>query len=461
MMEPTSTPGLRRRWLLPLVFFQIYLSLTVWLFFYGPWPWSVDKPVELFLYLAAAQIAILVGYLLSWRRVNASRIGPAALRRHIDQGVIFLKVSLAVTILIALPTSLSRAGSAIPDVIGGLSNAGLVYTENFERLEAGNSYVVVEYLRMLLSPFLVAVFPLTVLYWGRMRWGLRAAALAAIAFNLSIYLATGTNKGIADVVVTLPWLVVLAAAIGTIRLRHMKLKMTLASLVLIALFLYFFSEGQQQRSGSGTEYSTFFTGIAVLQADSGNFISSLLPEELRVVYEALTRYVVHGYYALSLALQTDTPSTLGFGHSMFMARNADLVFGSDHFVAQSIPAILERDQGWGMFQLWHSIYPWLASDFGFGGTLIVIGLLAYLLGLSWGKSLTTASHRWVVLLYLLLVLFYYVPANNQIFQSGETYFAFFMVLAMLIWAPLQRPQSLRSKAKNLPNLWASGRIQPP
>ena len=59
--------------------------------------------------------------------------------------------------------------------------------------------------------------------------------------------------------------------------------------------------------------------------------------------------------------------------------------------------------------------------------------MAYLLGLSWGKSLATASHWWATLLYLLLLLFYYMPANNQVFQAGETFVAFFMIIAVL-WA---------------------------
>ena len=223
----------------------------------------------------------------------------------------------------------------------------------------------------------------------------------------------------------------LAVAAGTLHIRRIGLKLGLCSLVLLATFLFFFGAGQQQREGSGSEYGTFFTGAAVLQADSGHFISALLPPELRLIFEALSRYVVHGYYALSLALSTDAPSTLGFGHSMFLARNADTVLGTDYFVQKSIPGLLEREHGWGMFLLWHSIYPWLASDFGLIGTLFVIGALAYLLGLSWGRALITASARWTVLLYLLLVLFFYVPANNQVFQSGETCIAFFMLLYMV------------------------------
>ena len=426
------------RWLAPLLFFQVYLSITVWLFFYGPWPWEVGQPVLLFVYLVAAQVCIAAGYLLAWRRVGGEVALPARIESETVDGIAFLKVALTVTAVLALPSSMSRTGAWIPDIAAGVGNTGLAYNENFERLTAGNAFVVVEYMRMLASPWLVAVFPLTVLYWTRLSWLYRATALALIAFNLAIYVSTGTNKGIADVVVTLPWLVLLAMSTGLLRTRRLGWKLSVTSAVLLGTFIYFFSAGQLQREGSGSEYGTFFTGAAVLQADSGHFISALLPEEFRIVFEALSRYVVHGYYALSLALQTDSPSTWGFGHSMFLARNADLVFGTDHFVWKSLPGLLERNDAWGQFLLWHSIYPWLASDVGFVGALGVLGCLAYLFGLAWGRALTTASARWTVLLFLLFVLFYYVPANNQVFQSGETCIGFFLLLWMVRSTPPRR-----------------------
>ena len=438
-MNRTSLQTLKARWRAPLIFFQVYLSITVWLFFYGPWPWSVDDPFQVFAYLMAAQLAIAIGYCLSWRQVATGHIGESP-RASVTRGVAFLKTSLLITVLLAIPTSLSRTGSAIPNVLEGLRNAGVVYNENFERLEAGNPYVAVEYVRLLVAPWLTAVFPLAIVYWGRMGWALRLVALAAISFNLSIYLATGTNKGVADAIATLPWLVFVAIALGTLKIRRFGLKVTVFSILFLAAFMYSFGVGQQQRSGSGTEYGTFFTGIAVLQADSNHFLSSLLPEDLRIIFEAISRYVVQGYYALSLSFQTDTPSTLGLGHSMFLARNGDLFTGAKFFVDQSIPGVLERDFGWGMLLLWHSIYPWLASDVGFAGALVVMGALGYLLGLSWGKSLTTATAPWLVLLYLLLILFFYIPANNQIFQTGETCIAFSVVL---IWAMASGRSALR------------------
>lgn len=426
-----SPQQFRRRWLAPLIFFQIYLGITVLLFFYGPWPWEVEHPAKLWTFLMASQLAILAGYLLAWRTLLSVPLPAQGINVGLQSGVGFLKLAIIVTLMMAIPSSLSRTGNWFPNIFHGVESTGSAYNENFERLDAGNSFVVVEYLRMLLSYFLTAIFPLTIVYWGRLSAGLRWMASLTIAFNLSLYVATGTNKGIADFVVTLPWLIALALACGTLKVPRIKFIAPLAFTALLAGFLIFFGEGQQQREGSGTEYSSFFTGLAVLQASGDHFISSLLPEQGRIIFESLSRYVVQGYYALSLALEIDSPSTLGFGHSMFLARNADTIFGGDFFVNGSLPGLLEKEHSWPMFLLWHSIYPWLASDFGIIGTIVVMGLLAYLFGLSWGMSMRTASAQWITFFYLLLVLFYYIPANNQVFQSGETCFAFFILLFLV------------------------------
>ncbi len=412
---------LRKRWLAPLVFFQVYLGITVWLFFYGPWPWSIENGTQLFLFLAASQVAIAIGYAMSWRRVarppaSAPKPDEAA---DFQAAMRFLKKVMWITAILAIPSSLSRTGNVIPDVVAGLHDIGLAYNENNDRLDAGNAWVAAEYLRILFGPWLTALFPLTAFYWSRMSGAMRLVAIGLIGFNLSMYIATGVNKGFADIVLTLPWLVFLSIATGMLRVKNFRLKAIAGTAVLFGAFFMYFTTGQTQREGSGTEYGTFFTGVVVLQADSNNFVSSLLPEDLRVGYEALSRYVVHGYYALSMGFQTDTPSTLGLGNSMFLARDADALLGTNYFENQSIPGALDRDFAWGKLALWHSIYPWLASDFGFPGTILVMGFLGYLLGRAWGECLTRPRPESLLMLYLLIIVFFYIPANNQVMQSGE------------------------------------------
>lgn len=437
---------LRRKWVAPLIFFEGYLAVSVLLFFFGPWPWDIDEPLLLATYLLVAQGFIAVGYLMAWRRIRRLHDAGEKPIRHIAAGTAFLRRALLISFVLLIPTSLSRTGSVLPNIILGLSEAGAAYTQNFERLEGGNAFVIVEYLRMLVAPLLVAVFPLTVVYWSKLSSRLKILCLVVIIFNLSMYIATGTNKGIADVVITLPWLVFLGASAGILRfrLRIRAIAIAIACVVLFAGFLELFGMGQAQRAGGVGEFGVFNTGFGLIEVDSAYAASQYLSDNQRIIFESLVRYLSSGYYALSLSFDVEHSSTFGLGHSMFLARNADAIFGTTHFTWGSIPGLLESQTGWGMFTLWHSIYPWIASDVGFVGTLFVMGIFGYLLGLSWGRSLLTLSPKWVIFSYLLLILFFYIPANNQIFQSGETFFAFFLLLLGLVLPAWTKRQTAAS-----------------
>ncbi|NPC55778.1 hypothetical protein [Caenimonas soli] len=418
----------RRKWLLPLIFFQLYLTVTVVLFFWGPWPWEPSQPTVLFAYLVLAQFAIAFGYLKAWKRVNAIPASTFDTAESDRRAVAFIKLGAIVTFLLLVPTSLSRTGELLPGLLAGIADPGAVYNANFERLQAGNPYVIVEYLRMLLSPLLVGIVPLAVVYWSRLSGGLKLACLVAIAFHLSLYVATGTNKGIADFAISVPWLIFLGVSIGTLKLPVSNRTLGIAFALLFMAFLAFFGAGQTQREGGVGELGVFNTGFSIIEADRFDSVSVHMSEAQRVIYESLARYLGQGYYALSMTFELDHSTTWGFGHSMFLARNADELFGTTHFTAGSLPGLLEDETGWGMLALWHSIYPWLASDFGFTGALVVLAGFAYIFGLSWGRALAGAGHWPVIMVYLLFVLFYYVPANNQIFQTAETCAVFFLVL---------------------------------
>src|SRR5205823_2132933 len=63
-------PISRDLWLAPLAFFQLYLLVSVVLFFVGPWPWEPRHPWLLAGYLLTAQAGMAAGYLLAWDRVE-------------------------------------------------------------------------------------------------------------------------------------------------------------------------------------------------------------------------------------------------------------------------------------------------------------------------------------------------------------------------------------------------------
>ena len=418
--------SLRRRWLTPLIFFQLYLGFSVLLYAFGPWPWESPNQSLTVGYLVVAQCCIAIGYLISWPKVYRARrlIGPDT-DQFSHSAVTFIKVALFVNYALFIPSSLSRTGGIFPDLVLGLTNTGLAYNINLERLDQGNPYVLFEYIRMISSPWIIGLFPLTVVYWKKISPLMRYLCFGAIFLNVALYIGTGTNKGLADFVITLPWLIFLGVSVGYLYVRLRPRILILFGLLIVA-FLAFFSAGQIQRAGDVGIAGAFDSGDGIISADRDHLVSTILPEILVIIFESISRYVTQGYYALSLTFDLDSPTTFGFGNSMFLARNADSVTGTNYFTTQSLPSLLEQSSGWSMTGLWHSIYPWLASDFGYIGTLVVLGILSYVMGLSWGLSLVVPRPISIIIFYLLLIMFYYIPANNQILQSGETAVAFFL-----------------------------------
>src|ERR1039458_7718237 len=48
--------------LVPIIFFQIYLSVSVLVFAFGPWDWPVSNPLQLYGFLILAQVSLFAGY---------------------------------------------------------------------------------------------------------------------------------------------------------------------------------------------------------------------------------------------------------------------------------------------------------------------------------------------------------------------------------------------------------------
>lgn len=404
--------------LAPLIFFQVYLNFTVVAFEFSPWPWPVDNKATLYLYLIAAHVALAIGYALATMKQWQF---PVPKPGYVSG--LFI-ASLALSLLLALPTSLSRTGVPIPDVLGGLSDPGEAYGHAVLLRQSGGEHVVVEYMRIGVAPLLALLLPLLVVYWSAVAGWKRVLGALAVAWLLGLFIATGTNKGVADFVLILPWLVLLryfALKRGRLPVFRFSVVVALSFIVMIIFFAY----GQVTREGGGAIASVFGAPLYIY-ADPEHWLTSTLPDDVRIAVESLLRYLNAGYYALSRCLTFGFDWTYGVGNSMFLSRNFDAIFDTHITDSQTYPAKLESAEAWGVFALWHSVYPWLASDFGFPGTLIVVGFVGWLLGAAWISALESCHPAAISLFSYLCIAVYYFPANNQLMQSGESCVGFLL-----------------------------------
>lgn len=412
----------------PIVFFLTYLNFTVFLFYFGPWHWPVTDGTKLYTFLALAHLALFLGYRSVIHRSPRGYSGKWK-AEHI------VVIALIAQLALLVPTSSFRSGSALPDVFGGLADPALVYeTSNRFRAEGGG---LAEYIRILLGPFLFLLLPLSVFYWQRLRWLVRALSAVAVLGFLAIYVAIGTNKAIADFVLLVPCLVVAGYLSGSLRLnRTSKIIAIGSTVVAFFLFLIFFGNTAVSRMRGEGQVSSF--GRLGISADSNNFLVQILPEQQKPAAISLSSYLTQGYYALYLSLDEPFIPMFGVGNSFFLSHNAARITGIPEIEWTAYPMRLSRWDGWGN---WSSIYPWIASDVSFPGTLVVVFLIGRLFALSWLDTLEGRNPFAVGAFAQFLIMLFYFSANNQALQTGEAFTSFVGVLALWLFA--RRKDDLR------------------
>ncbi len=96
---------------------QVYLALSVLIFAFGPWDYPAFNSFDLYGFRACAHSCLLLGYL------SAAFGTPANCRWSVQPKKLAL-AAIAVTFLLAFPTSYFRTGEVTSDVLTGIANPG-------------------------------------------------------------------------------------------------------------------------------------------------------------------------------------------------------------------------------------------------------------------------------------------------------------------------------------------------
>jgi len=407
--------------LFPVIFFITYLNFTVFLFAFGPWPYPVVNGTKLYVFLAFAHLALLAGYLSAAFRKPGGYYGRWSVQRLVT-------LSLVVNLLLFFPTSAFLTGRTIPDVWGAFANLGAAYARSRFIREEGTPIIM--YLRMFAGPFLAMSLPLTIFYWKKLKPTIRKWAVVAILGEVAMYIAMGTNAGVARFALVVPWLLLAGHFSGVQRLNWLrKSRFLVGSIILLVLFFMFFSSAISTR---GSSLSAHYSPAIGKYADVDNFMVRYLPPSVQDGVLSLTSYVTHGYYALYLSLDEPFMPMFGVGNSLFLFRQAARITGIKEIMNWPYPVRIEK-YGWDAYGLWSTIYPWIASDVSFPGTILVVFLVGRLFALSWLDTLKGNNPFAIAIFAMLLMILFYFPATNQWLQGGEGLVAFWGILALWLF----------------------------
>jgi len=143
-------------------------------------------------------------------------------------------------------------------------------------------------------------------------------------------------------------------------------------------------------------------------------------------------YMSGGYYGLSLCLSLPFVWTYGLGSSYTLNMIFVRIFGSENQLINTYPARMEARYGWPALTRWNTIFPWLASDFSFWGAILLFLPFSAIYSLSWKEAVDYQNPISIVLFSILTVGVVYIPANNQLFHSVESFVQSGIIL--LTWA---------------------------
>ena len=450
-LDPTNEPAVRSSapettdrgiLLFPMRFFQTYLTATVLCFAFGPWPWPVDNPVQLYLFLILNQVCLWAGYKLAMRHL------PCEYRRWVSARRL-VQISLFAWIILFAPIHAIRFGGGLSSLLDlpaaaiyGIQDPGSAYSDKLQvlteqRPEATTWELLVLWVNY---PILWLLVPLGTFYWKEISWMARLGVIAFGFLNMMSWVSIGTNKGLADLMFIVPWMAVARRP----QWLHPKARIrmvvvTVVILIGLALLVSFFIRGQIGRRGGEIPTYDFSADIAL---NEKNWLVACASRESVGAIGAMTSYLTQGYYGLSLAMKEPFTWCYGFGNSYFLQGLSGPIFGHNVISDQTYSAKIDKDFGWGIYLRWSSLYAWLANDLSFLGVPAAMFAIGWLFGLLWLDVIRSANPFAVALFALLLILLFYIPANNQILHFSSTFWPFWSFLPL--WWLSRRPiQAIR------------------
>ena len=418
---------------LPIQIVIVYLLFTEIYFVVGPINWGYINYFKLFTFLTFAKLFLIAGYFVGTNKEQYNK--PI---NNEEVSMLFIKFAVILSIIMNMLFIIIRLSSFSPStifqhIIIGLTNPSLNYYDKFGSVNS--VYDAFAPIYTLSSIVIYSAMPLSLFYYNFLSTPYQLLTIINILVGASRWLIVGTNKGIVDIVIIMVSVLILKVLQNNNYHFNLfskeKIKRTIiiivvafASLFVLNLFL----KNIDGRLRGNYSYILHSLGNASLK--NVNIYNSLSkPFYSLLVYTQA--YICQGYYGLSLAFDLDFQPMFGLGSSSFLLDNLASLLGSA-FLSRSYLYKIEMLYPWSSTLNWHTAYTWFANDFSFLGTIILMFFIGLYFGIVVNKALTARNTKiFIALFTTMMVMFFYFPMNNQIFNDPNSFMGVFGL--NLVW----------------------------
>lgn len=419
----------KKRILFPLVISVLYIIITLLLSIVGPIEYfnGVYKKDIVVIYVGCIIVFMVTGYLFGLRiknsysqNVNTKNVKNKLLRLiRLSQDIALVSITMEIFYLMA-EGSLNI----------GVGNVGAVYL-SVDRSGGANANFI------MIFRFLTDYFRMASVSWGFYyykdinKFSRLKIMLCVLGIFVINFFGYGTQKGIGYL------FIYLIVALVANRFREgARVKKNIVLIIIILGIVIFFLFGFMQykryqllginaqnfhlRSTGEFGYNTNHIIFKVFGDDMGFGLATILGP-----------YLSMGYYGLSLCFQLPFEWTYGVGNSYAIMKLLEKI-GITGILERTYVMRMQATFGRNAMATWNTIFPWLASDYTWIGTLFVFFIIGVFMAFTWKDVLLHKNPFSFLFFTMLLILILFLPANNQIVHGYDNLITFiFVVLGWL------------------------------
>lgn len=427
---------MRNRLSAKIVFFPIYFLLgflvfSEVLYFIGPIDYAAKGKLLLFVYLVLLNLALFKGYehgvVVKFKERKRNRIRVSKRVRFFPLQMVRFIILAAIIVYVLryiFELHIYSPSSFVNKILFAVLNSGDVYKDKLD----ASSPTMITYVFMVLSPIPFLAQTLGLCYWKRLTRTFKWLLVLIFFLEICSWLASGTRKGILDVLLIIGAMLLVLDPEVLVDKKKLR-KFRIAILSGAGVFVLYFVISNLSRYGiAASDYSSF-------NLDSVRpFYQKCFPLAFNLVLTNLAGYLCQGYYALSLALNDFFSQgvfcfTYGMGSSWFDINVSENLFHIDP-LPYTYQGYLATRYGIDEMVQWHTLYLWLANDFTFFGTPLVIYGFGYLTSNAWCDALSHRNKYAAPMFALCVLMIVYAFANNQVLSFN--FVPFFCVLFLYL-----------------------------
>ncbi|PLR85057.1 hypothetical protein CVD25_00420 [Bacillus canaveralius] len=407
------------------MFLSFFISSLI-LYLIGPWEYRNRDDAWMILYILifilCSTFAYRVGIQKKQKKIKKFTEQPSIPTKLIITSI-YVGWAISLYVLVygfnkyGLPNSSSIASSMAQAYSAGRSNVNI---ENVFALQLYGNF----------SFFIYTALILGTLYFNKLNM-INKVLIIWLYLNLSLYYIfyNGTQKNIADL-----FIILLSVKYIKFIRENKKFAFTKKTTFIIAgiIILAFFVNVLLGRAAMmNFSRNLYITSHYHLNFD--HWMINWLPFDIGLAISLAIFYFSHGFYGLSLTLQQPFVWTYGLASIPNLAVVVTRIIGESSVIdGLTYPERVESATGYSAWSIWHTAFPWLASDYTFIGAVLILSVSAYIYGKTWREIVFEGKWQSVLLFTILNIQWLYMVANNQLFTARSTTMMFMVTLFLWI-----------------------------